>query len=539
MTRFQRLPLHPFYLSSYAVVALLAFNIGQIEPVNAIRVLVVSLLATGLVLLLVNLLIKDWHKSAVFVSFVLTLFFAYGHVYNAVKGAEIFGVIVGRHRVLFPLSGALIFLGAAWLRRMKDQPILLTRTLNVVGLVALVFPLYQILDYTLKAPVSIQEEGEITPVNQLYSTGGENLSIEDGTTPPDIYYIVLDMYVRQDILAEVFNYDNTPFLDSLRDMGFFIAECSQSNYTDTPLSLVTTLNINYLEAFAGEFIREGLDHYSITPYVEENVVRNILKDLGYTIVNIESGFFQTEWRDVDIYLSRESAPDFRDFAFGGLNNFESMFLQSSMLMLLNERRSLLPLPLIPFLDQPYMERRLQILYAMDSLETITEIAGPKFVFAHIVAPHPPFVFGPNGEYVPRNTPLTLNDDVEDRDWNRYAPGYTGQVTFLNEKMQVVLKEIIQNSEVPPIIILQGDHGVTRLDTKQAKLAILNALHLGDKGHQSLYSTISPINTFRVVLNTYFQGTFDLLEDVSFLPQPGMGPYDFDVIRSSRRGCEGS
>jgi hypothetical protein len=539
MSRVQNLPLHPFLLSSYAVVALLAFNIGQVEPVSAVRFLVVSLIITGLMLFLVNLLVKDWRKSAVFTFFLLALFFAYGHVYEAVKGAEIYGINIGRHRLLMPLWGALFVLGIIWVRRKKDTPILLTQALNVFALVALVFPLIQIVDYKLKAPVSIQEEGENTLVHKLQIVDGENLRVEEGMRPPDIYYIILDMYVRQDILAEVFNYDNAAFLDSLRDLGFYVAGCSQSNYTDTPLSLATTLNVNYLEDFAGEFIEQGLDHYSITPYVEQNVVRHVLENLGYTIVNIESGFFLTEWKDADVYLSSESEPDFRDFAFGGLNNFESMFLQNSMLMLLNERRSLLPLPLIPFLDQPYMERRQQILYSLDRLETITEIEGPKFVFAHIVAPHPPFVFGPDGEFVPRNTPLTLNDDVEDRDWNRYVPGYTGQVTFLNGKMLVALREILQKSEVPPIIIIQGDHGVTRLESEKARLAILNAYHFGGGDHQSLYSTISPVNTFRVVLNTYFQGDFELLEDLSFLPERGQGPYDFEVIRSSTSGCEDS
>ena len=149
MSRLHHVPLHPFLLSSYAVVALLAINIGQVEPVSAVRFLVVSLLVAGLVLFIVNLMVKDWHRSAVFTFFLLTLFFAYGHVYSAVKGAELFGINIGRHRVLMPLWGALFILGIVWLWRKKESPILLTQALNVFTLVALVIPLIQIVNFSL------------------------------------------------------------------------------------------------------------------------------------------------------------------------------------------------------------------------------------------------------------------------------------------------------------------------------------------------------------------------------------------------------
>ena len=48
-----------------------------------------------------------------------------------------------------------------------------------------------------------------------------------------------------------------------------------------------------------------------------------------------------------------------------------------------------------------------------------------------------------------------------------------------------------------------------------KMSILNAYHLPDGGDQLLYDTITPVNTFRLILNHYLNGDYDLLEDISW------------------------
>jgi hypothetical protein len=80
--------------------------------------------------------------------------------------------------------------------------------------------------------------------------------------------------------------------------------------------------------------------------------------------------------------------------------------------------------------------------------------------------------------------------------------------------------------VPPIIIIQGDHGPW-LQSKEKRMWILAAMYL--PGHEDkLYSTITPVNMFRLVFNSYFGGKYELLKDVSyFSPVPKL--YDFSVI----------
>ena len=75
----------------------------------------------------------------------------------------------------------------------------------------------------------------------------------------------------------------------------------------------------------------------------------------------------------------------------------------------------------------------------------------------------------------------------------------------------LVEEILAKSDVPPIIILQGDHGVW-WESEEHRTEILNAYYLPGEGSKLLYKTISPVNSFRVVFNLYFGTDYELLDD---------------------------
>jgi hypothetical protein len=100
------------------------------------------------------------------------------------------------------------------------------------------------------------------------------------------------------------------------------------------------------------------------------------------------------------------------------------------------------------------------------------------------------------------------------------------LTFLNKKMLEAVDAILSNSETPPIIVIQGDHGPW-LQTKEKRMWILNAYYLPGN-EDKLYPAISPVNTFRLIFNTYFEGNYDMLPDISyFSPVPKL--YEFSEI----------
>jgi hypothetical protein len=100
------------------------------------------------------------------------------------------------------------------------------------------------------------------------------------------------------------------------------------------------------------------------------------------------------------------------------------------------------------------------------------------------------------------------------------------VTYINRRMLEAVDTILSNSGTPPIIVIQGDHGPW-LQTREKRFWILNAYYLPDRNDE-LYPSISPVNTFRLVFNSYFGGQYEMLEDVSyFSPVPKL--YEFSKV----------
>ena len=134
---------------------------------------------------------------------------------------------------------------------------------------------------------------------------------------------------------------------------------------------------------------------------------------------------------------------------------------------------------------------------LDQLQSIpTLVPGRKFVFAHIVGPHAPFVFTPDGKFSTVRSPET---------------GYPDEIAYLDQRVLKIVQTILQNSSTPPIIVIQGDHGWDAVH----RMTILNAYYLPGGGSQRIYPTITPVNTFRVIFDQYFGGTYKLLEDKSY------------------------
>jgi hypothetical protein len=154
------------------------------------------------------------------------------------------------------------------------------------------------------------------------------------------------------------------------------------------------------------------------------------------------------------------------------------------------------------------QNRSGIIETLECLKTMPDIQGPKFVVAHILCPHQPFVFGPHGEY------------VDPADWfnTEDKQFYLGQYMFISSEIAGVVGQLLERSSSDPIIILQSDHGPRSWASGCVGIGnnewqkVLNAYHLPGDGKNDLYDSISPVNSFRVIFNHYFGTHYDLLED---------------------------
>ena len=155
-----------------------------------------------------------------------------------------------------------------------------------------------------------------------------------------------------------------------------------------------------------------------------------------------------------------------------------------------------------------------MLYLLDSLESVVpEIEGPKFVFAHILATHRPYVFGPDGEPLDLEGQFTLAEVDLGTSVDQEKARYLSQITYINSRIESAIREILQTSKVPPIIIIQSDHGYRQGEV--VGMNILNAYYLPGGGDQLLFDTISPANSFRIIFDYYFEGSYGVLDDISY------------------------
>jgi hypothetical protein len=110
--------------------------------------------------------------------------------------------------------------------------------------------------------------------------------------------------------------------------------------------------------------------------------------------------------------------------------------------------------------------------------------------------------------------------------------YVAQLKYIDNKALKAIDAILANSKKPPVIILQSDHGVRwkfgsegEINDYRTHFGILNAYHFPDGDYSQLYESISPVNSFRVVLNRYFGANIKLLEDRSY-SSTDKQPFDF-------------
>lgn len=505
----------------YPVLALLAYNITQVRPNDAVRSLVIAVVGTAILLLVLKLLLGDWQKSALACTLAVGLFFSYGHIYDLLRQAGGLAAVMGRHRYLLPIWLLSFGAGLWWMWKRLRVVTLITLALNVTALAAVVLPTIRIAVFEAR----FQAFQASTVEQELDEC---DVSVDPGVNPPDVYYIILDAYTSGDVLRDIYGFDNSSFLDNLREMGFYIAPRSQSNYGITGLSLSASFNMNYLDKLDESYSQPDTSDWApLWPLLTRGIARRNLECLGYKVITFDTGYYWSGWRDADIFFDPNSTALTKIERAGGVNPFESMLIESSAGRVLTDAATLMPDFVKQAMESPYREHRALILYQLDSLEKVVpRLEGPKFVFAHVLIPHPPFVFGANGEEVDQFGAFTLGGADEEMPFEERAAMYVAQVKFINQRITLVVDEILERSETPPIIILQGDHG---LDGPLAsQMAILNAYYLPEGGDQLLYETISPVNTFRIIFNHYYGGNYGLIKDISYYSRH-VDPFNFILV----------
>lgn len=323
---------------------------------------------------------------------------------------------------------------------------------------------------------------------------------------PDIFYIVLDGYGKSDTLQKYLDYSNEPFIEALKLRGFYVAERARSNYSQTDLSVCSSLNMAYLQDLLEPAPSASAARLKADQRIDDNEVSRILKGFGYQFVAITSGAPSIRFATARQALESTSGVD--------------LFWQGL--------RSWTPLPAGRQVMLHGVEKRAHDLRAALSVlrESGAKTASPRFVVAHILAPHPSFVLdeqgrtrliGPPG-LVDSNDFLNEGGSAED-----YRQGYAAQAAYVNQRILEAVDSILAGSSTTPVILIQGDHG-SRLnfhhtDVRQVEpdeaFGILSAYRVPQRVRRQLYPEITPVNSFRLVLSGLFGLALERLPDRSY------------------------
>lgn len=503
--------IHPFLLAICPLLSLYILNQEIVRFEIFLQVSLIILVIMTVTWIVLSFLLKSFLKASIFISTFLFLFLSFRYLFF---GVSIIGLIFGNYensRRLIETKPAIIIgfmicfliyaIFAFFIKRYNSKLSKMSKLLNIISsawLLTILISNISILTKTQQVNIEFFYDW-ITKINSepcAVSVNNDRL--------PDIYYILLDEYTRDDVLQDIYQIDNSNFLDFLEKQGFYVARDSRSNYKRTTLSLNSTLNFNFLDQLSAETGLDAISKGHLYTAIDNNRTFHQLRCLGYKIISFDTGFIYSDLSTADIVYSPSGIP----------SRFEILLLENT--------------PLMTFMyDQPYNWHRERITYMLRKLPEIASEDGPKFVFVHVLSPHTPFVFGPNGE--PNNPQMlfTLNDGYRYRllsGDNEYFEGYREQVVYISKLASDSIRGILENSIYPPIIIIQGDHGpalhyddnlLEKTDV-QERFSILNAYYFpGIEGVKFLYSSITPVNTFRIIFNTYFGANYPLVEDKSY------------------------
>jgi hypothetical protein len=318
---------------------------------------------------------------------------------------------------------------------------------------------------------------------------------------PDIYHFIFDGYTNSETLKKYWNYSN-PIDSFLTNHGFSVIQASISNYDFTPFSLGSVFNMQYM-AKAQKFLgRDGKNFYIGRMSFMENELFNILEANNYTLNKFSL-------LDSIKYLQRLGTlgPQ-KPINWMRNQTVERLYLNPWLRhkILHKFKDSELPREIQKNYECYADYHRRALDYFSKSVERRQEISTPNFYLIHFFLPHEPYVFDGNGNV---NTQSLKADNMK---------GYLQQVQYANTVISKIVSHL-QKDQKEKIVIIQGDHGyrITEAGMTQAdQFATFNAIYFHDSDYKKLYKGFSLVNTYRLVLNKYFNYDLPLLKDSIFL-----------------------
>ncbi len=498
-----RLPLHPLLVAAVPVLLLWWANADEIRPDEALAALRPILIATAVGTVIASLIMRSVRRGALVASAGAFLYLGYGHLWgherSPVLGLAMWAVL---------LATAVVVV----VRRDDDGLAIATRVTNVVAAVMVAVMLPGIWS---SGPAGAQGPDAV-------------VAAADGQPLRDIVYIIPDRYGRDDGLAETFDIDNSAFTDALRGRGMQVLTDVQGNYPRTSHSLSSTLAMEYLDELAAG-ISDRSDLAPVYQRLRDHRVGRVLTEAGYEYTHLGSWWSPTSTADdADIVLSYDERSE-----------FDQVLRHTTMAPAIASFG--------PEAEEESGRDRIRNTSAwqLDQLERLARVDAdrPRFILAHITLPHEPYVFDAEGNPV---------DQPTERSRTR-AENFGGQLSYLNGRLLTIVDELLDRPvDEQPIILIQADEGphTERQELElgsnfrwedatdaelRTKLLLLSAWYLPGTD-VTVPDDLSPVNSFRLIMDTYLGTEMGLLENRSYVYPDKNDLYTFTDVTDRVRAA---
>ena len=523
----------PALLAGALVLGIAAHNPGQYRLPDLFGILASVCLGAVLAEMVVLAGIRALDRSdrtvplaAALTSIAVGVCFYYGPLRS---GLSIVAPPLARHRVLLPLVGLGALLAFGWLLRLSHERLrVVSAFLLRFGLLLLALFVGQILTVHARAPRAVARSALVASLARPIRTIG-NPPPGRNTPPRDIYMIVADGHANAGVLADVFQYDASPFEDSLRALGFLVPRDMRSNYVQTYLSVASLLNAAHMTPLTDDAGATSTDHTLPTYLVKHNRVARFLKEQGYKYVLIPSAWWGA---------TKDSPLADEQFEAATGSSFADVVRRTEL------RRAVLAATLVHLVLKPEREpipMAQHILRSFEGLRDVPADPAPTFTFVHILLPHAPYLL--DAQCRPLAHPIA--DDMQE-DTPEQRADYVGQVRCVDGLLLEAVTALLRRSSTPPVILVVGDHGsgfsdlgfyghpesVPRAFIRE-RFGAFGAFHLPAGGDSLFREPVTVVNVLGNVLRYYFNA--DLPESANDMYVSGQELFRFFPVEPGQYG----
>ena len=487
----QKLGSFPFYVFGIIVFFLshgYSENVGLVPFFEMLFFFLGSAFVASMLLFFFKKKVGSFIKSGIMAGLILFFYLFYGAIQDGLKNSWLLFQF-SRYRILLPAMLIVIATSFFFIRKSSKDFTRLTLFLNALISVLILVDLVTITnDFFSKEKISTS-----------ISVSLNKFSICDSCKKPNIYLIVMDEYWGNKSLKEYFNYSNQSLDSFLKRESFFVVKRPSSNYSSTPLSMASTFDMKYIDWLNGRKQVRAEDYGLAAKVISNSAVLNYLKFLGYNMKNLSI---------FDI-LDQPSKFNF------GILPIKLKLITSKTLFGTMEKDLLWVVrvkitPHFIWLDHFFKDKFKD--GNKEMMRLTTEEAGnnhsPKFVYTHLMMPHPPYLFDSLG----KENASILDESVSQK---QADDAYLSYLVYANHQVSELIKNIKQTSKGSSVIILMSDHGFRNYSSSNKRLSEnnnFNAIYLPQKNYQLFYDSISNVNEFRVLFNTLFKQQLPLLRD---------------------------